>query len=172
MSAYPSGGTIRVCEILCSDSAIHKLAFTNNFAITADNLESKVAEVCQSAVKLYLFQPALTTLHAVTACQALADLTQRFATTSVNRSVYAQLWRLIWIWLSSLYLEKGYPAKLATLDDAKKKAVDLVSWEEFTDLALQSQEVHTIKMVYSCKWLFENIEADGLYQLAVGRMLG
>jgi hypothetical protein len=37
--------------------------------------------------------------------------------------------------------------------------------------ARNSTEVYLIKMVYSCKWLYENIEHNELYRIAVIIML-
>jgi hypothetical protein len=136
---------------------------------------SKVTQICQGAVKLYLHQPALTTLHAVTACQALADLTERFSTTSANQATFAKLWQLMWIWLTALYIEKGHPAKLPSVEDAAKQNNRQHDWQRLTQLALQTREVHVIKMAFSCQWLFERALGDAgdeLYRLAVVRMLG
>ncbi|NQZ10135.1 MAG: DUF4243 domain-containing protein, partial [Algicola sp.] len=176
--SYPLGGTIRVCEQMCADSVVHQLAFTGGFTISGNNLDAKIAEICQGAVKLYLHQPALTTLHAVTACQALADLTERFATTAANRASFAKLWQLMWIWLTALYIEKGHPAKLPSIEGATVLHKRQHDWEQLTKMALQMREVHVMKMAFSCQWLFERIlgeegdEGDELYRLAVVRMLG
>ncbi|MCJ8274710.1 MAG: questin oxidase family protein [Psychrosphaera sp.] len=170
--SYPLGGTIRVCEQMCADSAVHQLAFSNGFTISDNNLDSKVADICQGAVKLYLLQPALTTLHAVTACQALADLTDRFATTAANRASFAKLWQLMWIWLTALYIEKGHPAKLPSVEGATVLHKRQHDWKQLIQMALQTREVHVMKMAFSCQWLFERGKGDELYVLAVVRMLG
>jgi hypothetical protein len=168
VSFQPRGGSLRVCEQLCGESKIQQLAFSNGFVINEQNLKSKIAEISQMAIRLYLAEPALTTLHAVTSCQALADLTLRYGTGKEESKTYIKLWSLYWVWLTGLYLEKGFPAALPSVN-GNKAAFD--SWELIAEKARNIPEVHLIKMVYSCKWLSEHIESNELYRLACMNIL-
>ncbi len=60
-------------------SAAFPAPFSANFSIDVENLQQRIQEISLVALRLYLQQPALTTLHGVTACQALADISQRAA---------------------------------------------------------------------------------------------
>ncbi len=81
------------------------------------------------------------------------------------------LWQYYWVWLTGLYLEKGFPAQLPTIDPAIKDEVRHSEWSTLAANARQIPEVHLIKMVFSCKWLFENVEANDLYKLAAVKIL-
>lgn len=163
-----NGGSLNSCERLCGEGNIQQLAFSNGFVINRNNLHEKMAEIAQAAIRLYLLQPALTTLHAVTACQALADLTQRFGTNKNQAETFSKLWSLYWIWLTGLYLEKGAAQALPKVKTAHK---EFDSWQTIAKQARNIPEVHLIKMVYSCKWLSENIENNPLYRLACMNIL-
>lgn len=160
----PAGGSLSICEQFCFEPNVIKMTFDSGFVINEHNLSTKVAEVCQAAIRLYLEEPALTTLHGVTSCQALADLTLRYGETESNRKVYVKLWTLMWIWLSGLYLEKGFPEQLPLV--ANGVAVELKNWSDIASKARQIPEVHLIKLVFSCQWLFENVEENELYRVA------
>ena len=121
--------------------------------------------ICALALRLYLFAPSLTTLHAVTAAQALADLTQR--SDDASKEIFAALWTRYWIWLSALYLEKGRP-ELPVLGT---HGVPEESWSELSARARAIPEVHLIKMTYSCRWLDEALGPEPLYKAAVANML-
>jgi hypothetical protein len=164
----PRGGSLHICEQLCGESTIQQLAFSHGFVINEQNLKNRIAEISQLAIRLYLAEPALTTLHAVTACQALADLTLRFGSDKKSSKTYSKLWSLYWIWLTGLYLEKGFPAELPSVKDNN---ISFDSWEVIAEKARNIPEVHLIKMVYSCKWLYENIEDNELYRVAAINML-
>ena len=163
ISFQPRGGSLSVCEQFCGEKTIQKLAFSQGHFITQQNLKNKIVEISQLAIRLYLAEPALTTLHAVTACQALADLTLHFAGHEKEAKTYCQLWSLYWIWLTGLYLEKGFPTALPNVNS---NMTPLDSWEVIAKKACNIPEVHLIKMVYSCKWLSEHIENNELYRLA------
>ncbi len=159
----PRGGSLRICEQLCAENNMPQLTFANGFVINEDNLTKKIAEISHAAIRLYLAEPALTTLHAVTSCQALADLTLDLVTNKEAAKTFVKLWSLYWIWLTGLYLEKGFPESLPDVDDRKSIGND---WDDIAQQARKIPEVHLIKMVYSCKWLFENIETNELYRIA------
>lgn len=163
VSFQPSGGSLNVCEKLCGESSIQALAFSQGFFINEQNLLSKITEISELAIRLYLAEPALTTLHAVTACQALADLTLRFGLGRKNAKAYSHLWSIYWIWLTGLYLEKGFPSALPSVID-NYNSFD--NWESLAEKACNTPEVHLVKMVYSCKWLYENIEPNELYRIS------
>jgi len=163
ISFQPRGGSLSTCEQLCGEKTIQQLAFSQGHIINEQNLKSKIIEVSQLAIRLYLAEPALTTLHAVTACQALADLTLHFAGNEKDAKTYCQLWSLYWIWLTGLYLEKGLPSALPNVNSNQ---LSFDSWEVIAKKARNIPEVHLIKMVYSCKWLSEHIENNELYRLA------
>lgn len=170
------GGSIHVCEQLCSSELVHQLALNNNFNISADTLKISIKKISKAAVQLYLSEPSLTTLHGVTACQALADMTQRYANNDHSREIFSNQWQYFWIWLTALFIEKG--CTLAAIQStaaqsikvSKLKTEEELEWKQLSKAALSSNEVHIIKMVYSCKWLFEQIDNDPLYQQAAKTM--
>lgn len=165
------GGSIHVCEQLCSSTLVRKLAQNSGFTFTTDNLQNNIKQVTKAAVQLYLSEPALSTLHAVTASQALADLTLRFATDDRSRAVFTKLWQRFWVWLTALFIEKS--CSLASIEPRASKQAEAqkIDWPRLSSMALSTNEVHVIKMVYSCNWLFEQVDADPLYQQAAQTML-
>lgn len=178
------GGSIHVCEQLCAYSFVHTQALNSNDAISADNLKNSMARICKAAIQLYLTQSSLTTLHGVTASQGLVDLTLRFATDKHSQTVFASLWQRYWIWLTALAIEKGCIEKISTLGNAhetgqkidqkigkKEDKEQKINWQDLVDKALITNEVHIIKMVYSCQWLYQKIDADPLYYQAAKTML-
>lgn len=165
------GGSLHICELLCSEPAIQSLVFKNGLHITHENLMQSVTEISMCALRLYLHQPALTTLHGVTACQALADITKRCLEEQTDTKPLIALWQHYWMWLSGLYIEKGYPKNLPTIDANLEPEIASTDWQSLAIEARNIPEVHLIKMVYSCKWLFENIEQSVYYKLAVVKIL-
>jgi hypothetical protein len=165
------GGSINVCEQLCSSSFIHQLAQSSGFVITGENLKSSIEQICKAAIQLYLSEPSLTTLHGVTASQALAELTLRFANNEHTRSIFVNLWQRFWVWLTALFIEKGCSLVAIEVIGKGQKTSQLIDWQRLSNMALRTNEVHVIKMVYSCKWLFEQLDADPLYQRAAQEML-
>ena len=163
------GGSIHVCERLCAESALHEAALPADFSVSRATLAGRMPEICALALRLYLFAPSLTTLHGVTAAQALADLTLRTAAAGDDSDAFAALWARYWIWLSALYIEKGRPRDLPALDP--RRVGTEPSWPELAPLARAIPEVHLIKMAYSCRWLDETFGAEPLYKLAVVNML-
>jgi len=160
-----SGATIRVCERLCEEQALHHAALPEDFVFGPSTLNARIAEIALLALRLYVHTPSLTTLHAVTSCQALAELTCRFG---ADREQFAALWARYWVWLTALYLEKGGPAQLPV---ASNETAPAESWSELAARARAIPEVHLIKMAYSCRWLDETFGPDPLYRLAVLDML-
>lgn len=165
------GGSIHVCEQLCCSTVVQELAWSSGFSITIINLKTSIAQICRAAVQLYLTEPSLTTLHAVTASQALADLTQRFAKNDQSRAVFISLWQHYWIWLTALFIEKGCRLSFIEPRESSSTNVDKMDWQQLCKMALATNEVHVIKMVYSCKWLFENIDADFIYKQSAEVMI-
>lgn len=165
------GGSLRICEQLCAEPGLHHHAFPAGFTIQAKNLEERMAEICLAALKLYHHQPALTTLHAVTASQALAAITQWGIEAGVDKEHYIHLWNHHWVWLTGLFFEKGFPTPLPQLDPAVKMDLSEITWDQLAAEARQIPEVHLIKMVYSCKWLDENTESNLLYKLAALKVI-
>ncbi|MFL7012858.1 hypothetical protein A1OS_15740 [Enterovibrio norvegicus] len=166
------GGSLSVCERLCSEPVLHDIAVAENFFITEENLELKIQEIGDRAISLYLYEPALTTLHGVTAYQALADITQQMLDSGNGaRPVLAELWQRYWVWLTGLYLEKGFPETLPTVATDAQAYVDAFDWEDIAKGIASVPEVHAIKMVFSCKWLYENIDANPLYKAAAINVL-
>ncbi|WDE09996.1 questin oxidase family protein [Thalassomonas haliotis] len=186
------GGSISICEQLCREPVVHRLALGTGSELNEQKLSLLMSGVCQSAARLYVFEPALTTLHGVTASQALAQLTLRYANRE-NRQIYARLWRYFWVWLTALYIEKGCPwlADLFSAADSANKQeekevksveqyqqenltagqLQLSNWPKLKRLALRSQEVHVMKMVYSCYWLYNNVSQEQCFQLAAIKAL-
>jgi hypothetical protein len=165
------GGSINVCEQLCSSPFIQQLAQNRGFVITVDNLKNSIVQICKAAIQLYLSEPSLTTLHGVTAVQALADLTLRFENNSQSRAVFVELWQHYWIWLTALFIEKGCSLRAIEPIKNEQAIIQKIDWQRLSSMALNTNEVHLIKMVYSCKWLFEQVDADALYQQAAQEML-
>lgn len=158
---FPPGASLHVCEQLCGDPLLQERAgFPDS--------EHASAQIVRLALRLYLNEPALTTLHAVTSAQALAEL-QRWAGPG-HQTIFRSLWQRYWIWLTGLYLEKGQPPQLPDLGSDTALA-DLGSWEQLTAQARVIPEAHLIKMAYSCLWLDRTFGPDGLYRLAVGKMI-
>jgi hypothetical protein len=160
-------GSLRVCERLCGEPALHTSALPADFVIGGDALTDRMPEICLLALRLYLFEPALTTLHAVTAAQALADLTLRYG--DANAPTFTALWSRYWVWLTGLYVEKGHPTALPTLDAAAPRPA--TDWSELATAARATPEVHLVKMAYTCRWLDETFGPEPLYALAVSNML-
>jgi len=165
------GGSLHICEQLCAQQAVQNAALSRGFDISEENLEQRIQEISLCAIRLYLFEPALTTLHAVTGCQALADLTLRCTERSADRATFVELWRRYWVWLTGLYLEKGHPPRLPVIDPAAAPGVNRADWRKLAADARKIPEVHLIKMAFSCKWLYENVEASAYYKLAVMNIL-
>jgi len=165
------GGSIHVCEQLCASTFVHELAMNSGFTIDADKLKNSMAQICKAAVQLYLSEPSLTTLHAVTASQALADLTLRFSKGDTSCAIFTKLWQHYWLWLTSLFIEKG--CTLSSIEPIETEQVisAKIDWQQLSKRALRTNEVHVIKMLYSCKWLFEQIDADPIYKRAAEEML-
>jgi hypothetical protein len=174
LAALPNltyGGSISVCEQLCSSTKVQTLALNTAFTISATKLDDTINEVTSAAIQLYLSEPSLTTLHAVTASQALADLTRRFVNNDHSNCIFANLWQRYWVWLSALFIEKGCTQLSIEPNSTNQTKATKVDWQQLSNKALNTNEVHIIKMVYSCKWLFENIDANPLYHQAAQTML-
>lgn len=165
------GGSLRICEQFCAEPGIQAMAFSAGFSINVKNLQRRIQQISSIALRLYLQQPGLTTLHGVTACQALADISQRAAEYPAAVEKLVILWQHYWVWLTGLYLEKGFPARLPTIDPAIRDEIRRSEWSTLAADARQIPEVHLVKMVFSCKWLFENVEGNELYKLAVIKIL-
>ena len=157
----PPGASLHVCERLCGDLLLQERAgFPDS--------EHASAQIVRLALRLYLIEPALTTLHAVTSAQALAEL-QQWASPE-SQTVFRPLWQRYWIWLTGLYLEKGQPPQLPDLGTDTLLA-DLDSWDQLAAQARVIPETHLIKMAYSCLWLDRTFGSDDLYRVAVDKMI-
>lgn len=159
-------GSLHISERLCAQPGLQTATLFSGFEINNENLDVSMEQISLSALRLYLFEPALTTLHAVTSVQALVDLTIRGEADSSSQAVYVQLWRRYWIWLTALYVEKGAPLQLPEIDPAVQPEIDDTDWQLLAEQARQYTEVHLIKMVYSCKWLYEKVDSSPFYKLA------
>ena len=151
------GGSLHIGELLCGEVDIQQRALLAGFEIISENLTKRMQQICESATVLYLQEPALTTLHGVTAAQALVDITQRAQNENLNMEVYIALWQRYWIWLSGLYLEKGSVINLPSLNDQQQTALQKINWQTLSDAARKTTEVHLIKMVFTCKWLYQQL---------------
>jgi hypothetical protein len=165
------GGSIHVCEQLCSSTTVQELSQLSGFVIATDNLKSSISQICRAAIQLYLSEPSLTTLHGVTASQGLVDLTHRFANNGHSGTVFSNLWQRFWVWLTALFIEKGCTQASIEPNGAKQTKAAKIDWLQLSNMALSTNEVHVIKMVYSCKWLFEQVDDDPIYKLAAQTML-
>jgi hypothetical protein len=160
------GGSIRICEELCASATLHAAALPADFDLSAASLRTTMPAICSLAIRLHVRAPSLTTLHAVTAAQALADLTLRAGDEAAE--VFAALWARYWIWLTALHLEKGRPAELPVSDERDAPAE---SWSELSARARAIPEVHLIKMTFSCRWLDETFGPEPLYKVAITNVL-
>lgn len=156
------GGSLHIGELLCGEADIQQRALLAEFEITPENLTTRMQQICESATGLYLQEPALTTLHGVTAAQALVDITQRAQEENNNIEIYIALWQRYWIWLSGLYLEKGSVVSLPSLNDQQQIDLQKINWQTLSDAARKSTEVHLIKMVFTCKWLYEQLNRSDM----------
>ena len=156
------GGSLHIGELLCGEADIQQRALLAEFEITPENLTTRMQQICESATGLYLQEPALTTLHGVTAAQALVDITQRAQNKNLNTEVYIALWQRYWIWLSGLYLEKGSVVSLPSLNDQQQIDLQKINWHTLSDAARKTTEVHLIKMVFTCKWLYEQLNTSDM----------
>ena len=159
----PRGGSLSICEQLCGEKAIQDNAFANGFTINENNLTIKIVQISQLAIRLYLAEPALTTLHAVTSCQALADLTLRFVSDKAHTDYLCETLVVI-LDLADRPLSRKRLCRVFTLLLIRATAIK-TNWPSIAQKARNIPEVHLIKMVYSCKWLFEHIEANELYRI-------
>jgi hypothetical protein len=170
MEAHAGGASIRVCEELCADEVVQKAALAGGVVFTDETLSARMPEVAALALRLYLHTPSLTTLHAVTAVQALAEMTLRAGERA--RAVFVDAWARYWIWLTALYLEKGAPGDLPTFDrEGGARTAHGDSWADLAARARTTLEVHLMKMTYSCRWLDDTFGPDPLYKVAVANML-
>jgi hypothetical protein len=160
------GASIRICERLCADRALHDAALPPDFVLSRATLPERMREIASLALRLYVAFPSLTTLHAVTAVQALAEMTALVG--AGNEDVLVELWGRYWIWLTALYIEKGKPAELPFLDGGQAPSE---TWSDLAARARAIPEVHLIKMAYSCRWLDQSFGPDPLYKVAVLNML-
>jgi hypothetical protein len=165
-------GSLSICEDFCGQTAIQELALETGWTINADNLDQQIQAICLLALRLYLYQPALTTLHAVTAAQALAEL--KYSQDQTNTEIQLQLWRRYWVWLTGLFIEKGHPLNLPEISPEALPELAAQSWEQLAAQARKLPEVHLIKMTYSCQWLAQQLgehPENHLYKLAVINLL-
>jgi len=171
------GGSLQICEAFCGQAAIQAWALDSGFAFTQADLDQQIQAVCLLALRLYLHQPALTTLHAVTAAQALAELRQSLGDSlgPAEQEIHRQCWQRYWVWLTGLFIEKGHPLHLPQPDPAYLPELQNTDWDTFSRQARCIPEAHLIKMTYSCRWLALQPglapEAELYYKLAVLKML-
>ena len=159
------GASIHICERLCGDPALRAAALPSGFDLSAATLPARTREIAALVIRLYVDTPSLTTLHAVTAFHALADITRQLGADEPE--VFVDLWERYWIWLTALWIEKGRPELAA---DAPYEA-PRESWDELAVLVRRLPEVHLIKMTYSCRALDETFGPDPFYKVAVLGML-
>lgn len=164
-----SGGSLRICEQLCSEQSIQELTL-KPLNLSGNNLMQQIKAMAEVVLKLYLYQPALTTLHGVTAFQALVDITLQ-GLQPHNQTIFVELWKRYWLWSSGLFLEKGYPNPLPEIEPEAREDIKNYSWSELAANARQIPEVHLIKMAFTCQWLDQNLQANPLYKLAVVNMI-
>lgn len=169
--------SLSICEAFCGQDLVQEWALGSGFDLSLADLEQQSQAICLLALRLYLYEPALTTLHAVTSAQALAELqhSQGPDLPLAEREIYRQLWRRYWIWLTGLFIEKGHPLHLPEIAPEHLLEIQATAWEDLAIQARQIPEVHLIKMTYSCKWLAEQAGSDraseAYYKWAVLNML-
>ena len=106
--------------------------------------ESHLPELAKVVMEIYLSKENITTLHAVTGTHAFRLLTPYLEET---KTAIHFLWRAV----CALYISVGAPRLLDSKGDNPPQ------WEEIKKESVRSQDVHTIKFVYSC------IEEERLY---------
>ncbi len=160
------GGSLHIGEVLCAEEQIQRLALPAGFQMSTQSLPLMMQQICECATKLYLTEPALTTLHGVTAAHALVEITQLAQKNDLDMSVYLSLWQRYWIWLTGLYVEKGCVENLPVLDIDQEMTLSTINWQDLSKAARKSTEVHLIKMVFTCMCLYQKLENNDLYKLA------
>lgn len=117
--------------------------------------ESDLPEIAKVVLEIYLSKENITTLHAVTGVHAFRLMMPYMEKT---KTAILFLWRAV----CALYISVGAPRLLDS------KADNPSEWEEIKKEAVRSQDVHTIKFVYSCieeERLYNNLS----YKIAVSR---
>ncbi|MCJ8312270.1 MAG: DUF4243 domain-containing protein [Saccharospirillaceae bacterium] len=158
-------GTIHICERLCAFDVLHDLSLnlplssslssslSSGYTINNFNLKTRLQEITELAGQLFLTEESLTTIHAVTATQALSYIVKVLYDKNTNNQVLVDLTKLTWVWLSSLYIEKTRHQNLFSVSEADNNKVKNISWAQIKQQALNSKEVHVIKLTFSCEWL-------------------
>eukprot|EP00404_Azadinium_spinosum_P021937 CAMPEP_0180639406 /NCGR_PEP_ID=MMETSP1037_2-20121125/44976_1 /TAXON_ID=632150 /ORGANISM="Azadinium spinosum, Strain 3D9" /LENGTH=355 /DNA_ID=CAMNT_0022661269 /DNA_START=116 /DNA_END=1184 /DNA_ORIENTATION=- len=164
------GHSFEVLAELYQDVRLHRICLSHLPVCTA-SVESCHLRMVQLALQLYKHQPGLTTLHAVTGGQAVSDLLPYLPPAAKVVSA-----KLYWIWLSTLFVEKGAP-RVLRWDEASGRTAS-VAWPDVRQLALQplaratdsavgglgdnEPQTHCIKMVYTCDLMWRKL-AHPLY---------
>jgi len=155
-----AGATFQVLSELYQDTHLRGVCL-ENFPVTAATAEAAMLLATQLALQLYRHQPGLTTLHAVTGGHALIEVHPH-----IHRAARAASAALYWIWLSTLFVEKGAP-RVSHWAEAEEA---LITWPEVRRAALRplapgaavQAEVHAVKLVCTCDALFQR-RAHPLY---------
>jgi hypothetical protein len=155
------GNSFQVLAELYQHRDLHRVCLSH-FPISHETAEQSVLLAAQLALQLYKFQPGLTTLHAVTGAHAVSDLLPRLPPAA--RTVSAKLY---WVWLSTLFVEKGAPPVSKWSEDGDAQCAH--TWSDVRQLALnpmkhtreatgglgdQEPQTHCIKMVYTCDMMY------------------
>mmetsp|Transcript_18299 Transcript_18299/g.29231 ORF Transcript_18299/g.29231 Transcript_18299/m.29231 type:complete len:427 (-) Transcript_18299:343-1623(-) len=159
------GSSFQVLAKLYQDENLRALCLSH-FPVSAETAEESVLLAVQLALQLYKAQPSLITLHAVTGGHAVSDLLPRLHPAA--RIVSAKLY---WVWLSTLFVEKGAPpvslweqskqdafgdrnqAAEATWPEVRRQALSPIDGEAqagAAGLGDQEPQTHCIKMAYTC----------------------
>ena len=159
-SASPNGSTFAVVESLCGNSKFRTLVL-EHFNPNPDQWKEVLGELIEIAVILYLDTPALTTLHATTGIQALADILP-FVDDKITPLKY------MWVWLAALGLEKGIRPEVLNRKEYPKKEGD--NWSVLSQEASQSVHTHVLKMAYTLRSLNEHYPQYEIF-LAAARFM-
>lgn len=135
------------------------------------DVEALLPQICRLAVSLFLAVPRGSTLHGVTVTQAVAHLCQDNSLLSPR--LQASLLTRIWVWLTGLYIDKNVPpARFRSQEEVDKAETRADwSWDELSRAAIELDQVHIIKLVFSCKWVYEHVCQDAMFRLAAARAI-
>lgn len=155
-----SGHSFQVLAELYRDKRLHSVCLSH-LPVSESTAEEVLHLLVHLALQLYQIQPGLTTLHAVTGGHAVCDLQAHLHPAAKVVSA-----KLYWVWLSTLFVEKGSPAVSRW---SQSNDVGELTWPAIRSLALaplehdgkaqgglgdQEPQTHCIKMVYSCDVMY------------------
>jgi hypothetical protein len=156
------------------DANMRALALSHVAHLSAEEL---LVACVEHATRLYLVEPALTTLHSVTGTQACLDVWMQHSGLDKNADEVLASARTAWLWITALFVEKGCPQ--GALSNARAHEFSCgerdgacactTSWEQIRQTAMRSEHVHLIKMVFTLL-VMDEAHPNAIYRCAATRM--